>query len=86
MTIVTPTTSWSGGIATGTKECPVQCQAGYVLINWGSGGAPSSTLDGLELGPGETMVIPAGQTWYHTISSTEGRPGTTPRVFYELFE
>jgi hypothetical protein len=56
------------------------------MINWGSGGAPGTVTDGLELGPGETMVIPAGQTFYHIISTGGGRPETTPRVFYNLFD
>ena len=80
MTLAAPSTSWSGGISTGSFDMPVQCRAGFAVISWRSAGAPASTNDGLELGPGDIFVVPAGQTWYHVAAR-----GTQPTLFYEGF-
>lgn len=81
MTLVAPGASWSPGISTGAREQPIQCLAGYVKIAWGIAGAPPSTDDGFELGPGDPLVLPAGQTWYHVASR-----GTNPTLFYKGFD
>lgn len=78
MTRVNPTAAWSSQIST-AQDTPVQCLAGYCKINWASV-EPSSTEDGLELGPGDIFVIPAGQSFRHVASRS-----TSPTLFYEEF-
>jgi len=80
MTIVNPTATWSAGVATSTKECPVQCHKGHVKVAWGAS-APASVDDGFELGPGEAIVLPVSQTFYYVAAR-----GTEPTLFYELFQ
>ena len=80
MTLVLPSSSWSSGISTGARDMPIQCHAGYVKIAWGAS-APASTDDGFELGPGDVIVLPSGQTFYH-VASRE----TNPTLFYEGFD
>jgi phenylpropionate dioxygenase-like ring-hydroxylating dioxygenase large terminal subunit len=80
MTIATiPPSGFGSNIGPVSGETPVQCQAGYVWVNWAAS-APGDITDSYLLGPGETIVIPNGETFRLAAAN-----GTTPRVVYESF-
>lgn len=80
MTQVTTGSAWSAAIGPTTFDCPIQCQEGFARITWKSGADPATVFDGFLLGPGESLVLPAGSSWKHVNAS----PSDTPAVLYYL--
>lgn len=79
MTQVTAAATWSAAVGPTTNDCPVQCQEGFARISW-AGGTPASVFDGFLLGPGESIVLPAGSSFYYVNAS----PSDHPAVLYYL--
>lgn len=55
------TTSWSSAIGPLAFATPFQCRKGFVFVSWAAS-APATIQDGLMLGPGDVIVVPAGNS------------------------
>lgn len=54
--------AWSSDIGATTYDTVVQCTKGAVFVNW-EASAPTDKTDGFYLVAGESIVVPAGNTY-----------------------
>ena len=77
LTNLTP--SWSVAIGPLAQATPFQCRKGHVFVSWAAS-EPATIQDGLLLGPGDIIVVPAGNSVRLARNASVDH-----EVFYESF-